>query len=312
MSTIPEDPWRPTHVGWLPPRPAPGNPQKTTVQNDDRGWGSVPPVEYRAEELAIKAGTTVRNLRAYRDHGLLAAPERRGRLAVYNDSHLDRLLLISKLIQRGYTLANIGELLAGQARGVDVAELLGVEAALLEPDPSGLGDVLTGAQLMNMYGDTDGRRIDATELVGIIEPIDGDVALPERRYRVRKPRAFRAGRELVEAGVPLDVAIAQSGEIAKGVQPIAHNLVMLVADRLLLDAESALAGNDSEHQAAIVGVAQSLRPLAGGVVAEELALAMDDQIRQHLGHLIDQLLVETERRERANGNDDSGDDGRDA
>ena len=258
-------------------------------------------MEYRAEELAIKAGTTVRNLRAYRDHGLLAAPERRGRLAVYNDSHLDRLLLISKLIQRGYTLANIGELLAGQARGVDVAELLGVEAELLEPHPSDLGDVLTGAQLMRLYGDTDGVRIDATERVGIIEAIDGDVALPERSYRVRKPRAFRAGRDLVAAGVPLDLAIAQSGKIAKGVQPIAHDLVMLVADLLLQDAESALAGRDSGEQAAVVGVAQSLRPLAGGVVAEELALAMDDEIRQHLGHLIDRLLVETGRQEHPSG-----------
>lgn len=256
-------------------------------------------MEYRAEELAIKAGTTVRNLRAYRDHGLLEAPERRGRLAVYNDSHLDRVLLISKLIQRGYTLANIGELLDGQARGVDVAELLGVESALLEPDPSGMGNVLTGAQLMELYGVTDGSRIDATARVGLIEAIDPDVALPERRYRVRKPRAFRAGRKLVEAGVPLDEAIAQSAMIAKAVQPIAHQLVMLVADQLLQDPESAMAGNDSGHQFAIVEVAQRLRPLAGGVVAEELTLAMDDEIRQHLKHLIDRLLVETGRRGQA-------------
>lgn len=252
-------------------------------------------MEYRAEELAIKAGTTVRNLRAYRDHGLLAAPERRGRLAVYNDAHLDRLLLISQLIHRGYTLANIAELLAGQARGVDVAELLGVEAALLEPPPTEMGDVLTGAQLMQLYGDTDGKRIDATESYGIIEPLDRDVALPERRYHIRKPRAFRAGRDLVLAGIPLELAIAQSGVIAEGVQPIAHNLVMLVAGQLLEDAESALAGEESGTEARIVGIAQGLRALAGGVVAEELALAMDEEIRKHLGHLIDRLLVETGR-----------------
>ena len=262
-------------------------------------------MDYRAEELAIKAGTTVRNIRAYRDHGLLEPPERRGRFAVYNESHLDRLQLISGLIQRGYTLANIGELLDGQARGVDVAELLGVEAALLDPLPTGPGNVLTGAQLMAYYGVTDGSSIDESVRVGLLAPIDGDVALPERRYRVRKPRAFRAGRDLVEAGVPLDMAIAQSGIIARGMQPIAHSLVMLVADRLLQDAESALAGKDSGREAAAIGVAQRLRPLAGGVVAEELALAMDDEIRQHLGHLIDRLLVETGRRGRASSSDES-------
>ena len=261
-------------------------------------------MEYRAEELAIKAGTTVRNLRAYRDHGLLAAPERRGRLAVYNDSHLDRLLLISELIRRGYTLANIGELLAGQARGVDVAELLGVEAALLGPVTSGRGAVLTGAELMEMYQVSDGSRIDASVRVGILEPINGDVALPERRYRIRKPRALRAGGDLIDAGVPLDDAIAESGEIAKDVKSIAHKLVMLVADRLAKDAESALASNDSGQQAALVEVVDKLRPLAEGVVAEELALAMEDQIRQHLGHLMDQLLVKTGPRDRAGDNSD--------
>lgn len=250
-------------------------------------------MDYRAEELAVKAGTTVRNIRSYRDHGLLPAPERRGRLALYDDSHLDRLLLISKLIQRGYTLANIGELLSGQARGVDVAELLGVEAALLEPLPSRPGDGLTGAELMENYGVTDGTLVDTSERLGLIEPLDGDVPLPERRYRVRKPRF--AGRDLVEAGVPLDAAIAMSGELAAGLQPIAHKLVMLVADRVAQDAESALASNDSGHQAALIEVVQALRPLAAGVVAEELELAMNDEIQKHLGQLMDRLLVETGR-----------------
>ncbi len=113
------------------------------------------------------------------------------------------------------------------------------------------------------------------------------------------PTAFRAGRKLVEAGVPLDDAIAQSSMIAKAVQPIAHQLVMLVADQLLQDPESAMPGDDSGHEPAIVGVAQRLRPLAGGVVAEELTLAMDDEIRKHLKHLIDRLLVETGQRGQA-------------
>jgi DNA-binding transcriptional MerR regulator len=256
-------------------------------------------VEYRAEELAIKADTTVRNLRAYRDHGLLEPPERRGRHAVYNDAHLDRLQLISKLIQRGYTLANIGELLDGQARGVDVAELLGVEAALLEPLSTGLGNIMTGEQLMELYGVTDSARIDASVEVGLLEPIDPDVPLPERRFRVRKPRAFRAGRDLVLAGVPIDVAIAESSAITKAVQPIAHRFVMLVADQIIREVEDTTSGDNVSADPSIVTVAQRLRQLAGGVVAEELALQMDEEIRQHLGHLIDRRLVETGRQERS-------------
>lgn len=262
-------------------------------------------MEYRAEELAIKADTTVRNLHAYRDRGLLEPPERRGRHAVYNDAHLDRLQLISKLIQRGYTLANIGELLAGQARGVDVAELLGVEAALLEPLSTGLGNILTGDQLMELYGGSDSARIDASVKVGLLEPIDPDVPLPERRYRVRKPRAFRAGRDLVLAGVPIDVTIAESAAISKAVQPIAHRFVMLVAEQIIREVEdpasveATTAGDNADLEDSIVKVAQRLRQLAGGVVAEELALQMDEEIRQHLGHLIDRRLAETASQDRA-------------
>lgn len=109
------------------------------------------------------------------------------------------------------------------------------------------------------------------------------------------PARFAPGRDLVEAGVPLDAAIAMSGELAAGLQPIAHKLVMLVADRVAQDAESALASNDSGHQAALIEVVQALRPLAAGVVAEELELAMNDEIQKHLGQLMDRLLVETGR-----------------
>lgn len=250
-------------------------------------------MEYRAEELAIKAGTTVRNLRAYRDHGLLPAPERRGRTVAYNDAHLDRLLLIANLIQRGYTLANIGELLEGHARGIDVADLLGVEAALLESDPSTSGRELTGAQLTELFNGVDNNRIDAAVDVGLIELIAEADELADRRYRVIKPRSFRAGRELVEAGVPIDLAIAQSGIIAESVRAIAHQLVMVVADQVVARASSMPKG-DPARQAMIVSVVEGLRPLAAGVLAEEFGLALADEIRQHLANLIDEILVDDE------------------
>ena len=46
--------------------------------------------EYSIDELARVAGTTVRNVRAYQDRGILPPPERRGRNGVYNHTHLAR------------------------------------------------------------------------------------------------------------------------------------------------------------------------------------------------------------------------------
>src|SRR5438309_572599 len=42
--------------------------------------------EYRIDELAREAGTTVRNVRAYQDRGLLPPPRRSGRVGLYTDA----------------------------------------------------------------------------------------------------------------------------------------------------------------------------------------------------------------------------------
>lgn len=80
--------------------------------------------EYSIDELARAASTTVRNVRAYQDRGLLPPPERRGRVGVYGQAHLSRLRIIGQLLTRGYTLASIGELIAAWESGSDLAGLL--------------------------------------------------------------------------------------------------------------------------------------------------------------------------------------------
>lgn len=42
--------------------------------------------EYRIDELARLAGSTVRNIRAYQDRGLLPPPRLAGRVGLYDDS----------------------------------------------------------------------------------------------------------------------------------------------------------------------------------------------------------------------------------
>ena len=57
--------------------------------------------EYTVDELARVSDTTVRNVRAYQDRGLLAPPEKRGRVGIYDDTHVARLKLINHLLARG-------------------------------------------------------------------------------------------------------------------------------------------------------------------------------------------------------------------
>src|SRR3954447_15951269 len=123
--------------------------------SDGTIWAGPPPppeartvTEYRIDDLARAAGTTVRNIRAYRDRGLVPPPRRHGRLALYDDTHVDRLRLIGGLLHRGYTLANIAELIEAWEGGRDVGELLGVGVAPAGADaePRGL-DAESGVAL---------------------------------------------------------------------------------------------------------------------------------------------------------------------
>ncbi|MEO3972832.1 MerR family transcriptional regulator [Streptomyces sp. CAU 1734] len=88
--------------------------------------------EYRIEGLAHHSGATVRTIRAYQDRGLLPKPERRGRSNVYGPGHLARLRQIAGLLDRGYTLASIRELLEAWDTGRGLAGVL--EPGVPEPE----------------------------------------------------------------------------------------------------------------------------------------------------------------------------------
>ncbi|MFJ8232670.1 MerR family transcriptional regulator [Streptomyces sp. NPDC094448] len=99
-----------------------------------------PVAEYRIEDLAHRSGVTVRTIRAYQDRGLLPKPERRGRSNVYGTAHLTRLRQIAGLLDRGYTLASIRELLEAWDTGRGLGGVLGLA---------------TGAEGAESGGDTD-------------------------------------------------------------------------------------------------------------------------------------------------------------
>jgi DNA-binding transcriptional MerR regulator len=89
-------------------------------------------VEMRVEQMSAEAGVSVDTIRYYQSKGLLAPPRRQGRFAWYGDDHLDRLIRIRSLQERGFTLATIVRLLNGDLDAADealVAELTGTGAS---------------------------------------------------------------------------------------------------------------------------------------------------------------------------------------
>jgi DNA-binding transcriptional MerR regulator len=108
--------------------------------------------EYRVDELAREAGTSVRNVRVYQDRGLLDPPRRQGRVGYYCQAHLDRLRLIGRLLERGYTFATIAELLAAWRSGAGLSRVLGVTDAIGGPWSDETPEHVTPAELRSRFG----------------------------------------------------------------------------------------------------------------------------------------------------------------
>lgn len=107
---------------------------------------------YRIEDLAHASGATVRTIRAYQDRGLLPTPERRGRANVYGDAHLVRLRQIADLLDRGYTLASIKELLEAWDAGRGLGGVLGLVAEVHGPWTDERAARITRAELDERFG----------------------------------------------------------------------------------------------------------------------------------------------------------------
>src|SRR5580658_1536866 len=79
------------------------------------------------DELARRAGTTTRNVRALQTSCLLIKPEILGRTAHYEEAHLERLSAVLRLQKEGFSIASIRALLEAVSEGRTLKDVLGVQ-----------------------------------------------------------------------------------------------------------------------------------------------------------------------------------------
>lgn len=245
------------------------------------------PTEYTIEALAKAARTRVRNVRAYQDRGLLPAPERRGRSAIYGPEHLSRLRIIGQLLARGYTLSSIGELIEALEKGQDLARLMGLESAVASPWTDERPAYFSLVELVKMFGGSFHPRwlLRASEL-DILRPVGA-------RFLAPSPRMIHAGAQLVKAGIPLDEMLEVVQQLRRNVEQAADGMVQLI-ERHLFDRYGK--GLPPAAEAPRLGeVVWRLRPLVEMAVHAEVARAMEKSANRHLGdrlaHVLDQMAV---------------------
>jgi DNA-binding transcriptional MerR regulator len=241
-------------------------------------------VEHRIDDLARLAGTTVRNVRAYQDRGLLAPPRKDGRVGWYSDAHLARLRLISQLLERGFSLANIGELVGAFERGTGLSELLGLAAAVASPFSDEVPGETTPEELAELFGvDLDIDVALRAAQLGLVESgPDGHLVVPS-------PRLLQAGAELARSGVPLPVLLDQLATLRSDVDAMAERFVQMVVDHVIAPSFEIA---DPQRATELAAAVWRIRPLAEMVVDSVLASALERHAHARLGEGLSALITQ--------------------
>jgi DNA-binding transcriptional MerR regulator len=231
--------------------------------------------EYRIDDLAREAGTTVRNVRVYQDRGLLPPPRREGRAGIYSDVHLGRLRLIGQLLERGYTFAHIAEFFEGWQSGKNLSEVLGLEEVLTTAWSDEMASYVTAEELVDLYG---GEELSEETLALAIEQ---ELVVPEGdRFRVPSPRLLHAGSEMVKAGIPLEVVLGLSAALARDMEASAARLIGAVNDHVVLKHPAINESSTDADVADLAAIISRLKPLAQLAVDAHLARAMERRVRE--------------------------------
>jgi DNA-binding transcriptional MerR regulator len=183
--------------------------------------------EYRIDDLARLAGSTTRNVRVYRDRGLLPPPLRVGRIALYNDTHLTRLRLITSMLNRGYNIAHVREMLSAWEEGKNLGDVLGLESAIVGTWTTEKSQTMPLAEAQRLIDDANAFE----RLVGLqVIHVDGPQAT------ITRPKLIEAFNEIRGYGVSMDKLVDLHERIVPLVDQISEMLVRAgaehVADRI--------------------------------------------------------------------------------
>ncbi|WP_175918156.1 MerR family transcriptional regulator [Burkholderia pyrrocinia] len=258
--------------------------------------------EYTVDELARVSDTTVRNVRAYQDRGLLAPPEKRGRVGIYDDTHVARLKLINHLLARGYTLSNIQDLIKAIDEGHDLRSILGLENAIGGRWSHELPKTYSLAALAQMFGPQATTQLSRVTELGLLERHG-------LSFVAKSPALLEAAAAMTKEGIPPRELLDVISLARPHFDAIARLLVDLVVKRLdRYDADTLPPATDVPE---LVDAIWRLRPLAAVFVEGETNRALETAASAYLGGrvatILDKKLSDDEAARQSGTPDTQGD-----
>jgi DNA-binding transcriptional MerR regulator len=172
------------------------------------------------DELCLRVGMSVRNVRFYTSRGLVPPPLRRGRSGFYTEDHVGRLQLVQELQSHGFTLSAIEKYAASIPADASPADIA-LRRTMLAPWMADSRSELSRRQLEERAGRglTD-DELDTLDALGIVH------ASGRGRFRVAVSQ-LGVGLGLLDLGYPVEAARAAHEVYAAHGRAIAEELYEL-------------------------------------------------------------------------------------
>jgi len=188
-------------------------------------------MELRVAELAEAAGVGVDTVRFYQARGLIPAPVRRGRFAIYSALHLERLRRVRSLLDSGFSLAQIQQILETDltqpsARGAARSEQRSLLEALADRS---IGDgTLSRAELAAQSGVPE-ALIASSIQAGLITPVE---IHGQQRFPCSDLEMLKSALLILGMGLPLDRLLELGAQHAQHIERLAEQAIDLFDDSI--------------------------------------------------------------------------------
>jgi DNA-binding transcriptional MerR regulator len=226
--------------------------------------------ELRVEELARRTDTSVDTIRFYQKRGLLPPPRREGRVAWYGPEHLEQLQRVRDLQGRGFSLAVIRRLLAGELDAADEP----LAAAVVDAAD---GELLTLDELAGRAG-VPPALLDAILREGLLVPRsrDGEVL-----FAASDAALVSAGLRLLEVGLPLPELLTLARRHHDATRAIAEEAVTLF-DVHVREPLRDTTLNPEERAQRLVEAFRTLLPTVSTLVEHHFRSVLLEVAQEHL------------------------------
>ncbi|MFG3497447.1 MerR family transcriptional regulator [Streptomyces sp. NPDC047928] len=230
---------------------------------------------FTVDELAARAGVTVRTIRFYSTRGLLPppviGPRRVGR---YGSDHLARLALIEELQHQGMTLAAIERYLEQLPPDVNAHDLA-IHRALVATWAPDTVERMTRAELERRAG----RALSEADL-DLLAAMDVLTDTDEGGVLRVDLALLRLGLQLIDVPIPHETLVASRAVLVEHTREAAHELTRLFRDEVWNPYREREADpEDPQHVKAMKSLSAHMQPLVVQALVTAFQRSLRDELR---------------------------------